>query len=118
MKPNTYLPSSYPDSTASLFWGQIDPLFIDDTHKTENDRREPPHRFRLAGHPVGFSLLTHEDRQYNPLLQCNRNNGSWGGGAPPSENLSDPEFESATRCSHFPERMRYQYRAGWDSHNS
>lgn len=66
-----------------------------------------------AGHPVGFSLYTHEDRQYIAYYNANRNT------VVGQRNLDEDEFEQHI----LPPTSRETARGtstvvGWDSHNS
>lgn len=89
------------------------PLIIDDTQKTELIVETIAIDSVWAGHPVGFSLLTHENRQYIAYYNASRNM------VVGQRNLSDREFDlhlmpATSRETHGGTSTVL----GWDSHNS
>ncbi|WP_372949776.1 BNR repeat-containing protein [Mariniphaga sp.] len=93
--------------------GAQEPIVIDETGNTETIVQTIEIDSVWAGHPVGFSLLTHGERQYIAYYNANRNM------VVGQRNLSDPEFQlhimpATSRETHGGTSTVL----GWDSHNS
>ncbi|MEN8117308.1 MAG: BNR repeat-containing protein [Bacteroidota bacterium] len=88
------------------------PITIDETHLTESIVQTIKIDSVWAGHPVGFSLYTHENRQYIAYYNANRNM------VVGQRNMNDKKFElyimtPTTRK----EAGGTSTVLGWDSHN-
>jgi len=89
-----------------------DPIIIDETNKTESIEQTIRIDSVWAGHPVGFCLYTHENRQYITYYNANRNM------VVGQRNLDEEEFELHI----IPPTTRNEAGGtstvlGWDSHN-
>ena len=86
---------------------------IDETKNTESVDQVITIDKVWAGHPVGFSLLTHQNRQYIAYYNSNRNM------VVGQRNLSDPKFELTIMPATSRETSGGTSTVlGWDSHNS
>ncbi|HDR50488.1 MAG TPA: hypothetical protein ENN90_02545, partial [Mariniphaga anaerophila] len=93
--------------------GPQEPIVIDETGQTETIVQTIEIDNVWAGHPVGFCLLTHGERQYIAYYNANRNM------VVGQRNLNDPEFQLHV----MPATSRETHGGtstvlGWDSHNS
>ncbi|WP_154858535.1 BNR repeat-containing protein [Cyclobacterium xiamenense] len=89
------------------------PLLIDDTDKKETIVQTLSIDEVWAGHPVGFCLLTQDDRQYIAYYNANRNM------VVGQRNLRDPEFALHILPATYRETQGGTSTVlGWDSHNS
>lgn len=93
--------------------GSQEPIVIDETGNSETIVQTIKIDSVWAGHPVGFCLLTHGDRQYIAYYNANRNM------VVGQRNLSDQEFQlhimpATSRETHGGTTTVL----GWDSHNS
>jgi len=86
---------------------------IDETQNTESVDQVISIDKVWAGHPVGFSLLTHQNRQYIAYYNANRNM------VVGQRNLSDAKFELTILPATSRETSGGTSTVlGWDSHNS
>lgn len=93
--------------------GPQEPIVIDETGQTETIVQTIKIDNVWAGHPVGFCLLTHGNRQYIAYYNANRNM------VVGQRNLDDSEFQLHVK----PATSRETHGGtstvlGWDSHNS
>ncbi len=88
-------------------------LLIDETQNTESVDQVIPIDKVWAGHPVGFSLLTHQNRQYIAYYNSTRNM------VVGQRNLNESKFELFTMPAIYRETSGGTSTVlGWDSHNS
>ncbi len=92
--------------------GPKGPIVMDETGQTETIVQTIEIDSVWAGHPVGFCLLTHGERQYIAYYNANRNM------VVGQRNLNDPEFQLHV----MPATSRETHGGtstvlGWDSHN-
>ncbi len=94
-------------------------ILIDESHLKESVEQIIEIDSVWSGHSVGFSLLTHQNRQYIAYYNANRNI------VVGQRNLSDDHFSlhklpSPPRDPNIPERSKRfsATQIGWDSHNS
>ncbi|XOV93273.1 MAG: BNR repeat-containing protein [Bacteroidota bacterium] len=88
-------------------------LVIDDSNKDEEIVQTIPIDSIWAGHPVGFSLYTHGDRQYIAYYNANRNM------VVGQRNLGDDSFDlHVMPATSREEAGGTSTVLGWDSHNS
>jgi hypothetical protein len=93
--------------------GSQEPIVIDETGQTETVVQTIEIDSVWAGHPVGFCLLTHGDRQYIAYYNANRNM------VVGQRNLNDPEFHLHVMPATYRETHGGTSTVlGWDSHNS
>lgn len=86
---------------------------IDETRNSQAVEQVIPIDQVWAGHPVGFSLLTHQNRQYIAYYNANRNL------VVGQRNLNDPKFELTILPATSRETAGGTSTVlGWDSHNS
>jgi hypothetical protein len=86
---------------------------IDETGNSQSVEQVIPIDQVWAGHPVGFSLLTHQNRQYIAYYNANRNL------VVGQRNLNDPKFELTILPATSRETAGGTSTVlGWDSHNS
>ncbi len=86
---------------------------IDETKNTESVEQVIAIDKVWAGHPVGFSLLTHQNRQYIAYYNANRNM------VVGQRNLNDAKFELTIMPATSRETSGGTSTVlGWDSHNS
>lgn len=115
---NSFLKSIVLLCIVAIFWncgGQKtsdEPLIIDETANTETIVQTLTIDSVWAGHPVGFCLYTHEDRQYIAYYNANRNM------VVGQRNLDEDEFQLHV----MPPTSRETHGGtstvlGWDSHN-
>ena len=93
--------------------GSEEPIVIDETNNIETVVQTIEIDSVWAGHPVGFCLLTHGERQYIAYYNANRNM------VVGQRNLNDPEFQLHVMPATYRETHGGTSTVlGWDSHNS